>query len=323
MAQIPHLILAVGDPYLTREALEKKQKQILKNDTPDAIRRIFASDADWNEILLEARTFPFLHENQIFLVKQAEEIDEEITELLDRYFETPAPFSYFFFESESFSGKKKFIDWVSSRKGEVLQFESPGWKNKSEQIRSFLREKLKTLKLQATPGAVRMLEEFCGDHYLALDQTLEKLSLKLGVGGQISEKDVEALADEIEDRTGFDLAEALAQKKMSKVFEIYHALYEDNPYQSAELLGLLNWQIRKIYDAKRLLKGKASRQELASKLKMSPYFLDRFIANVQAFEETRLKEAFSYLLETDQAIKTGKVQVGAALETLLLRLGLT
>ena len=323
MTQTPHLFLAVGDAYLTREAFDKKLKQIFKNNTSDAVQRIFAKDADWNEILVEARTFPFLSEARFYWVKQAEEIKEDEIELLDRYFEEPAPFSYFYFESESFSGKKKFINWIESRGGEVLQFESSGWKDKGEKVLGFIREKMRTMKLQATPGAMKLLENLCGEHYLALDQTIEKLSLKAGASGQITEKDVETLADEIEDRTGFDLAEALAQKKMSKVFEIYFSLYEGNPYQSAELLGLLNWQIRKIYEAKRLLKRNASRQELASRLKMSPYFLDRFIANVKAFEETRLKDAFGFLLETDQAIKTGKVQVGAALEMLLLRLGLS
>ncbi|MBI4970902.1 MAG: DNA polymerase III subunit delta [Candidatus Omnitrophica bacterium] len=313
------LILAVGDPLLTREALEKKLPV-----SHDNAYRFYAKDADWTSILEQARTFPFLAEKQVVWIKQAELIDEETTELLEKYFEDPAPFTFFFFESETFSGKRKFIDWISRQGGEVIQFESESkWKKQTEQVRSFIRQKLKVLKLQATPGALKMIEESCGEHFILLDNTLEKLSLNVGDSGTITEKEVEALADQIDDRTGFDLAEALASKKMTKVFEIYFQLYEDNPYQSGELLGLLNWQIRKIYEGKRLMKKGASKQELASKLKMSPYFMDRFITNVQSFDERKLKNAFNYLLETDEAVKTGKVAVGAALETLLLRLGLS
>ena len=319
MKKNPLLILAVGDPLLTREALEKKLA-----GAQDAVYRFYAKDADWTAVLEQARTFPFLSEKQVIWIKQAELVDEETVELLDKYFENPAPFTTFLFETESFAGKKKFTDWVSSTGGEVIQFESESkWKKQTEQVRSFIREKLKALKLTATPGAVKMLEDSCGEHFILLDNNLEILSLKAGINGQIAETDVEVLVDEMDDRTGFDLAEALASKQMSKVFQIYFNLYEDNPYQSGELLGLLNWQIRRIYEGKKLVKKGASKQELASKLRMSPYFIDRFITNMQAFDERKLKNAFGYLMETDEDIKTGKVAVGAALETLLLRLGLS
>ncbi|GEM_PF-2735757 len=322
------LVLAVGDPLLTRQTLEKKLSQIFSTKTDEnAVQRIFAKGADWAAVLEQARTYPFISEKQVFWIKQAELIGEKEIELLEKYFENPAPFSLFLFESESFQGKKKFLDWVLSEGGEAFIFETAnpwggGGKNKIDQVRTFIREKMKALKLNPTPGALKLLEESCGDHFLLLDNTIEKLSL-LAPAGQITEKEVEDVADKIDDRTGFKLAEALASKNISEVLEIYFNLYEDNPYQSAELLGLLNWQMRRIYEAKSLIKKGASKNEIASKFKMNAYFLDRFIANVQKFDESKLRRTFGLLFETDEAIKTGKVAVGAAMESLLLRLCLS
>lgn len=326
MTKIPLLLAAVGDPYLTREYLEKILSQILPDSSSQNIHRSFAKDASWDEILVQTRTYPFLSEKQVFWIKGIEHLPDEDMALLEKYFENPAPFSHFFLEGEEPSAKKKWLDFVRSSGGEYKVFEhasASGWKDRIGELQSFIREKLKAMKLRATPGAIRLLESACGGNFLFLDHTLQKLGLRVREGGEITEKEVESLADEFYQGTGFDLAEALSAKKMSKVFEIYFRLYEEKPYQSAELLGLLNWQMRKIYEAKRLLKAGTSRQELARKLKISPYFLNRFVSQVEAFDEKKLKESLGYLLETDLAIKTGRVSVGAACELLLLRLGLS
>ncbi len=323
-----HLILAVGDPYRSKDILEKKLAQLIPNSDSNSLRRFYAKDADWNEILETARTFPFLSEKQVIWIKQAELMDEDDINLLDAYFSNPAPFTWFFFEADSLKDKKRLRNWIEKKNGEMFLFESEkggrGQKNRSDESRSFIREKMKTLKIQAAPGAIKMLEQSCGNHFLFLDHVLEKLSLKIGPGETFTEKDVEMLTEEMEDSTGFDLAEALASKKISRVMEIYFSLYEGDPYQGpAELMGLLNWQIRRMYEAKRLLKRGASRQEISSKVRMSPYFFDRFMSQVNTFDEKKLEESFHLLFRTDQAVKTGKASVSASLEMLLLRLGLS
>ncbi|MBI4397628.1 MAG: DNA polymerase III subunit delta [Candidatus Omnitrophica bacterium] len=331
MKNNPYLALAVGDSLRTRQALEQKIqtiRQIQKIDptkTAEAdnpVLRIFAKDADWTSVLGEARTFPLISEQRIFWVKQAELIDEEAQAMLDFYFQHPSPFSYFLFESEGFSGKRKFTDWLVSQGGELMALDAPKFgqygKFKS-QARVFILEKTKSLNISLTPEALRLLEELCGDHFVLLDNTLEKLSL-LCPGGKVSEKEVESLADSLDDRTGFKLAEALAGKNVREVMEIYFNLYESNPYQSAELLGLLNWQMRRLFEAKKMLERGMNRTEIASRVKMSSYFLDRFIANAQRFTPGQYQEAFRLLFETDEAIKTGRAAANAAMELLLLRL---
>ncbi len=325
---LPLLTLAVGDPYLTQNCLQKKKHQILSSGEEDSVFLYYMKDIDWEVVLRQALTYPFLSEKQIIWIKGAELMKEGDFEMLKKYFKNPSHFSFIFLEGEIVKGKKKIYTFVDSVKGESNVLDAPPnkgsssrWSNRKEQIRLFIREKIRSLNLKVSPGAAKILEETCSDNLLFLNSTLEKLSLNVPADEIISEAHVEALGDQVYDSTGFDLAEALSKKNITEVFEIYFHLYEENPYQSTELLGLLNWQMKRIYEGKKFLLSGGSRDELGRKLNIRPYFLNRFVQQLSSFNEQKLKRTFKLLFETDAAIKTGKVSVKAAVEMLLLRLG--
>jgi len=325
---LSQLILAVGDPYLTQDFLQKKSKEILSTSDTHSIQKLFAKDISWESVINQAQTLPFLTEKQIFWIKGAEQFKEQDFSLLKKYFENPTPFSFFFLEGELVTGRKKVYQAINDMGGEYHLLDgsssssSSKWKNKSDHVVLFIQQKAKTLKLKLSSPAIQLLINACGDNLMFLNNTMEKLSLLSDEGQVIDEADVEKLYDECHDYSGFDLAEALSKKDLKKVLDIYFELYEENPYQSAELLGLLNWQIKRIYEAKKLMIAGVQKDEIARKLKLRPYFLNRFLSQVAAFKENNLKDCIQFLFETDKDIKTGKVSVKAAMEMLLLKIGL-
>ena len=86
------------------------------------------------------------------------------------------------------------------------------------------------------------------------------------------------------------------------------------------VIGLLNWQLKRIWQAKKLL---ASEGEggLTKKMKVSPYQLPHLKRQASRFGWNQLRKAFDQLFDLDWKIKTGACHEKVALEAFLMELG--
>jgi len=67
--------------------------------------------------------------------------------------------------------------------------------------------------------------------------------------------------------------------------------------------------------------GKAAAEEIGARLGLSGFPLEKARRQAQAFPRSRLEKAYSCLLETDLAIKTGRLSGELALDLLVAELG--
>ena len=135
----------------------------------------------------------------------------------------------------------------------------------------------------------------------------------------ISEMDIEALIKKTREDTRFTFLNALMKKQTSRALVMASELSRNGKH-ATDLIGLINWQMKRIESVKQLTENGYTKDKVATELKMTPYVFG--IVNKQAllFTTEEIKRDFELLLESDLAIKQGLKSPGLTLETLIVQL---
>lgn len=282
------LFVLVGDPFLCeekrKELLTSLQKEFGSNLSV-SLRR--AGDFSVKDLLSEARTLPFLSPAQVFCARDAHEFTKDEILLWGEYFKSPNPQSFIFFESDALEKTHPFIQWANQAKQVYfLQAESPRVASR------FIQEKLKRAGKKITSDAQRLLEEQVGDSYLFLDSVLERLVALAGEKIEIDRSLVSAVQEKLEQFQTADLLNAISERNSAKALAVLNDLLDENFRDFPAVLGLLHWQLRRLWE----VKGPSSR-----------------------FTKRELEKILEGLFGLDWQLKTGRAEGRYEIESWLVR----
>jgi DNA polymerase-3 subunit delta len=122
--KLPPAVVLLGTDVYLRDLCRNK---IVEACVPEgarewAIARIPASAQGWEEILLRAQTMPMLAPRQVIIVEDAESIEklgdksrEAIVEALEKYLDSPAPFTLLLVEADVLDKRQRFSKLLAER----------------------------------------------------------------------------------------------------------------------------------------------------------------------------------------------------------------
>ncbi len=311
MAAGPSLVyLWVGDTFLT----ERKYQTLLlglKQKDPDstATQTFSLSETPLEKILSEARTLPFLISSQVFRLQASERLKEKNMEALANYFQNPSPSTYLVFESAELE-KDSSLAALISKHGQVQFLDSQEKKSAGQ---SLIKEKLRRAGKTLEPSALARLEEQMGDAPAFLSSVLDQLIAYTGTETQVTEATVEAFQENWKEADAFALTDAIANRNPAKALLLLKQLV-DSPDELISLLGLLHWQIRRLWQARVLLDDGESEGIIIKKCRLSPKQMSFFMRQVKNFSRKKLEYSLEKLFELDWKIKTGQAEGAIALE---------
>jgi len=310
----PPLFVLLGDPFLC----EEKRKEILASlqkefgpDLPVTVRS--AGDLSLESLLAEARTLPFLSRAQAFSLRGSEALKKGDLEVLENYFKSPHPQSFFIFEAESLEKGHPLLLWGECAK-QVFLLDHQA----DRLVADFIRKKLKASGKKITAEALELLESRIGDSFTLLDTFLDGLILYLGEKGEIDGAAVQALEEKFAGFEGEDLIEALAGRNVPKALEILNELVELNARDAPAMIGLLHWQLRRFWEAKRGLLQGLSEKEMAGRLRIWPSRAPSFFRSLRRFSVEELERILEGLFELDWRLKTGRAEGRYEIESWLV-----
>lgn len=185
-------------------------------------------------------------------------------------------------------------------------------------LRNWIRERVRKEGSAITPRAVNLLAEFIGGDLWAMDNEIQKLVLYCQ-GRLIDEDDVKVMTSQIQEANIFALVDAIVEGRTETAQRVLQRLYREG-VASTHILTMITRQFRLIAQIKEL-EPNLSRAEIQSKLGLkSSYSLDRTLNQARFYDSERIKQAYVKLLETDLGIKTGKYADQLALELLVSEL---
>lgn len=283
-----HFYYLTGDSFLRKRELEKMTRETF-GENPE-VHLYYPHDFDPLKFIAEAQSFPFFSAAKVLVVKDAEKITVKVKEVILPAFPLIPSVSAVVFESEEISEKDPVYQWVKENGAVVRCSEAP----EDFSVR-FLREKKRTISrdalellLERTAGNIRLLQE-----------ALEKLSL-LASDAPINAEQVLKLSNEGQRFNAFDLVNSFARGERREALKILAYLLEEEDAEPAEIIGAMNWHLKKKWQAR-------SRQGAGERI---PEGTGR-----------RLRDAVEELFQLDRAIKTGRVEARKGMETFLIRFG--
>lgn len=178
------------------------------------------------------------------------------------------------------------------------------------QLVSWVKNEAKSAGLTLADGDAQYLVERGGEDQWKLHNDIQKLA---SYGGKITKNEINKLVSPSLENSAFDLAEALVQKDLKRVLNLYEQLLLDGQADPA-ILGAIIYQYRMI------LLVKINSTELNKAYSASPYALQKAQRISQSIALEDIREVYKQLRDADMATKTGQLGSQEAMKQLFYSL---
>ncbi|HVO43970.1 MAG TPA: DNA polymerase III subunit delta [Aggregatilineales bacterium] len=169
------------------------------------------------------------------------------------------------------------------------------------------------------PAAVALASVINGD-VRAAEGEVAKLVTYVGTERAIASADVALLTPYTAEANIFDIVDAIAVRDGKTAIRLIHRLLADPKQQPLNLLGMINRQFRLLLQAREVLDAGGDMRNLDKILSISPFVARKLAPQARNFTLDQLESIYRLLLETDQAIKTGRVSDALAIDLLVTQL---
>lgn len=304
--------LLAGDSFLTQTQFETLSAEIAKSFSGEVLsRRVFLSETPLDTILKEARTLPFLVSAQIFRLQNAEVLKEKQLEPLAAYLAHPSETAFLIFESADLEKDSALVETLL-KKGKVFWLEAADKKNAGLR---FVREKAREAGKTLGPEALSKLEELAGTAPVFLETFINQLILYSGAEKEITPEMIAAFGEDWQETDVFKFIEALGAKRLQEsIYLLKRVIKENEDGDLLSLVGLLHWQIRRLWQAKMLLEEGMPQSMVEKKCRISPKQAPFIMRQLKAYSLSKLEKVLEGLFQLDWAIKTGRAEDESGLE---------
>ncbi len=286
MGEEPYFIDLVTN-YIEQNALTEEEKtfnQIV----------LYGKDTDVPGIIESSRRFPMMSSQQVVIVREAQGL-AKIEDLI-YYVDNPLASTILVinYKYKKLDKRKKLFKALG-KKGVILDSR----RLYDDKIPAWINSYLGTHKKKIEPKAAMILTEFLGNDLGKIANELDKLVLILDQADVlISPKHIEENIGISKDYNNFELNNALAQRNVLKANRIVK-YFESNPRSNPITLSITSMYF---FFSKLLnyhfLKDR-SRRNVASVLKIDPYFVQDYERASKNYNPSRTVRAISLLREFD------------------------
>jgi DNA polymerase-3 subunit delta len=293
-----------GERYLVDATLAAIRAAVLAEAGPAASFNSDSYELKENGVgpaLNTARTLPMMARRRLVIGKGIDEVKADLLEPLAAYLEDPNPSTCLVLVGDKID--VRFRIFQALRKAGYLHVFAP---LKDQALAAWLRAEARTRKIALAPEAAQALADLAGPELGRLSQALEQLSLYTGGGRPITLDDVEDLIAETRQRSIFELTKAIGSGDVTRSLRLLANMLR-NREPPLRIQFMLARQLRQIWRAKELAAAGAGRNEIASAVGISPYFLDDVLIPARRMPRAALARAFERLYQTDLALKSSRV----------------
>lgn len=277
--------------YITSNALSEAEKGF--NQTI-----LYGGDTGAQQVTETARRYPMMAARQVVVVKEAQEMKDFGD--LDAYMKNPLPSTLLVlnYKSAELDRRKKVFkslekSAVTMESKKLYDNRVPGWITTFASSRRFGIE----------PKAAALVAEFLGSDLSRIANELEKLMITLGDKvNKITPAHVEEHIGISKDYNQFELTNALGRKDVLKANRIVR-YFADNQrdHHITPTIASIYYFFSKVLMYHYITDR--SRQNVASVLKVNPYFVPEYASAARRYSKNQLVEVISLLREYDMRSK--------------------
>lgn len=259
---------------------------------------LVGGDLDVGDAVNRITAFPMMAERRIVVIKRIEDVVESAARGFLQVVSNPVESTVLVFTADKIDGRRKFFQELKKAAAEVefrLPYENelPGW----------IERRAKKMGMQLDPEAIHLLAMSTGPKPRELANELEKLDLHASGKDTITAKDVAWIVDASKDASVFDFIDAVGIGERKRALRILQRLVEQGDHPVGALAMLVR-HVGLLRKTKWLVDSGLPRSQYASKLKVPPFTVGKYVQQAERFPEAHLWSAYDSLLRADDQLKS-------------------
>lgn len=320
----PVYLFTGPEEYVKLEALQKLRDRLLPPGL-ETLNDAVMEGVTAQQITDAAETMPMMCERRIVTVRDwgpllsgKSENEEQQVARMQAWLQNPAPGCVLvFYMRQSADGKKKMT--ATLRKQAVaVDFEYLS----DAELGKWCAKKARAQGKKIGARAVGTLTFMAGRELTRLNGELDKLCAYAGDRAEITEADVRDIVSASLEYNVFELMNHLLAGDMLKAQQTVNSLMRggQNP---VGILAMLTRQVRQMTHMKCALDAGEPAQVVQERLKMHPYAARQTARQCARLDQNWLRSLYDDCVESDYAVKSGRLRDQDALNRMLFRIGLT
>jgi len=220
----PVYILHGDEPYFIDQIADQIENYCLEEHEKDFNQAIiYGRDAELISLVSELKGYPMMSERRLVILREAQDF-KQIDEL-DSYVESPTDSTVFVvcYKYKTIDARKKLLK-SSAKNGVVFKSD----KVKDYQLPDWIVNHLKVKGFSINSKATMLLAENVGNDLSRLVNEIDKLSILVDKGTQITENHIEENIGISKDYNLFELTNAISKVDITKANKIVN-YFQNNP----------------------------------------------------------------------------------------------
>jgi DNA polymerase-3 subunit delta len=314
-AKSPRARDATFEPFLAEQAVECMVRAYVDPGMKDLVYTTFyADEAKPAEIVLEARTVPFLVERRVVLVRNAERyaadagadpLSRRTDSPLLSYLESPCEMTILMLVASQVDKRTRFYK-ACEKFGLVV--ECPELTKR--EVAEWVRREIEARNKSADEPAIEEIVRRAGAHLGDVNNAVTNVINYVGDAARIREEDVIAACADVAEQEVWALTDAIASSQQGPALTALHKLL-DLGRREDEILGTVNWLLKSAYAI--VLAGSGPPT-------VSPFVAKKVRPLADKLGMAKLRDAFRLCTDTHFMIRSTGVDATLALELLVVKL---
>lgn len=268
---------------------------------------------DVKEIISLADTMPFFADRRLILLEDTGFFKSAAgEELVDYLPQMPDSTCMIFVESEVDKRNRLY------KKVKDLGYAAELSRQDASQLARWAGRILAKDGKKITGRTMELFLASAGDDMENIHMELEKLICYVGDREVVTDEDVQAICTVHVTSRIFDMVGAIVAGNTRKAMDLYEDLLtlKEPPMR---ILYLIARQFNQILQVKELMGKGMERSAIASKLKLQPFVVSRTMPQARAFTREQILSYVDLCVESEEAVKTGRLQDRLAVELLIAK----
>lgn len=303
------------EEYLKRQYRDKFLQALTDPEDTMNIHRFEGNKIDVQEVISLADTLPFFADQRTILITDSGWFKSPCEEMAE-YLKHPAETVRFLFVEKELDKRGKLYKTVS-KDGIEIEFKEMEKTSVHRWMSGMAAKEGKAINADA----MELLTQRVGLDMGTIHNEMEKLFGYTHGRKQIVAADVEALvARSLEDRV-FEMVEAIVGRQQKKALELYYDLLALQKRPN-DVLFLLTRQFNNMLQAKELKEKGFDRNGIAKKMRLpanQTFLADKYPRQAAKYRMEELKKIVVECVETEEAIKSGRIADKLGVELLIVK----
>lgn len=299
------------ESYLKRLYKNKLKSSLISLDDSMNYSYYEGKGINPNEIIDLAETMPFLAERRVIIIENSGFFKEKCEEL-SNYLEDSSESTCFIFVENEVDKRGKLFKRVKD-KGRAVELKAQDEKSLTKWILGLLSKENKKI----TQNAMQLFLSKTGTDMENIQKEIEKLVCFVGEKDNITFEDVEEICTTRITNNIFEMVSAVANKEQKKALDLYYDLLalKEPPMR---ILYLITRQFNLLLQVKDLKRLGFDSGDIARKIGLPGFVVNKYLAQANQFTMNWLKGAINACADSEEAVKTGKMNDVMSLEILII-----